>query len=419
MGIRPLKVVERSSFPIWWWIYRALGKALSPILHLLPRDSFNEGRLGRFKDLPQGGIWIHAVSVGEVGAAESLVEAFLNAGEDKILITVGTRAGWKVAKARFQREGLFVAVAPFDVAHAVGSFLEQTMPKAALFVETELWPVMMGSCREKEIPLFWVNGRVSDRMWATPWPFRGVVGWMIRQFRLRLMRGLEDLDRAKQLAGDGRGLCLGDLKFDKKLPTTIIDSDDWGPMERVLVAGSTHEGEEEMILGAFGRLRKDGDLRLVIAPRQVDRADWVADIAAEFKVVRWSEGCQSDWDVLIVDEIGVLAGLYRWATIALVGGSWIPRGGHNPLEPASMGIPTLFGPYMDNFRNVAGELLGHGAARSVDREDLIVALKGWLDHPDEAAQAGRLGPWIVKVRSGAARRMVSEVLGSVPRLLSE
>lgn len=411
-------MTREISFPAWWWVYRAIGHAAAPFVSLAfswraGRDPFLAGRLGA-ADLPAGRLWIHAVSVGETRAAEPLVRAWLDAGRGPILLTAGTRAGHALAVDLFSdvSEEVAVRVAPFDLPGPVARFLDAAAPRAALFVETELWPTILGECGIRGVPTGWVNGRISDRTASARGVFRAAQGWMVRRMDPRLLRGIEDLERARALAGDDLGACLGDLKYDRVASAAAPDPVAWGVASGapVLVAGSVHDGEHLLLLETYRRLRAERPaLRLVLAPRRLELSEEVVEAAGDLEVAKWSLGPSEGWDVLVVDGIGALAGLYRWGTVALVGGSWISRGGHNPLEPAAAGVPALFGPSMDNFRGAARDLVEAGAARSVLEGDVEAAVRHWLDHPEDAARAGSLGKWVVEVRSGAGKRIADEV----------
>ncbi|MCH7494363.1 hypothetical protein IIA16_06625, partial [bacterium] len=268
-------MTTKIRFPWWWLVYRALGVVAEPFARtFLGRRAagrFGAGRLGLAADLPRGRLWIHAVSVGEVRAVAPMVREWLSHGGGPILLTVGTSAGLETAERLFADGAVAVAVAPLDLPGPVSRFLDAARPRAALFVETELWPVILGECARRGIPTGWVNGRISDRTMAARGVWRQALGWMVRRLDPRLMRGLEDLDRARELAGDGKGACLGDLKYDRVSSAAPPDGGAWGlGTGMVLVAGSVHDGEDAILLSAYRELRSTRPaLRLVLAPRRL------------------------------------------------------------------------------------------------------------------------------------------------------
>ena len=408
----------------WLEVYKSLGNFFSPLFgfYLTLRggiDDFDHLRLGRIPKIPKSRIWIHSVSVGELKAVEPFIED-LKKRNYKILLTTGTRSGFSLAKRIYEKDpSVFVTVIPFDFPQNVKSFLKQAQPKAVFFVETELWPLYINECKKQKIRLFWLNGRVSDRAFRSKGLYYTALSWMIGQFDLCLMKSLEDLRKATLISRSSnykkmKGVCLGDLKYDKIPKLKKIKRSELGlKNEKVIILGSSHNGEEDLLLDAYSYLKKKfKDLKLIIAPRKVERKTHVGKMFSEFNTAFWSENKSFDWgnlDILIIDKIGFLAQLYSVADIALVGGSWVKRGGHNPIEPSFFGVPTIFGPSMDNFREVAQYLVNSGGAMCISSNELLDVIENLLTNKDKRKEVGLFAFEAIKTRKGVSKRMFNEI----------
>ena len=331
------------------------------------------------KTFARGWLWVHAASVGEVKAAESLLRAvpdrFPGVGR---LLTTTTVTGKELA----EKIGLAecVRLAPADLPWCVDRLLDRWRPRAAILVETELWPNWIRGLDRRGVPAVVVNGRVSDR--SFPWYLA------LRRFWAPLLARLDRVgaqspghaDRFLRLGADpGRVVVTGNLKSDVPLPDrsrrgAVKSSFGFSPADVVWACGSTHAGEEEILSDVLVRLRASSfPLKMILAPRHVERALPVARmLAAKGLSVRLRSlgGAVEEpaASVLVLDTLGELSEAYGAAAIAFVGGSLIPRGGQNPLEPARWGIPVLFGPHMENFREMAERFLSEGAAVQISDE---------------------------------------------------
>jgi len=408
----------------WLEVYKLLGNFFSPLFSLYSTlkggpDDFDHLRLGRIQKIPKSRIWIHSVSVGELKAVEPFIED-LKKRNYKILLTTGTRSGFSLAKRIYEKDtSVFVTVIPFDFPKNVKSFLKKAQPKAVFFVETELWPLYINECKKQKIRLFWLNGRVSDRAFRSKGLYYKALSWMIGQFDLCLMKSLEDLRKATLISKSSnykkmKGVCLGDLKYDKIPKIKKIKRSELGlKNEKIIILGSSHNGEEDLLLDAYRHLKnKFKDLKLIIAPRKVERKTHVGKIFSEFNTAFWSESKSFDWanlDVLVIDKIGFLAQVYSLADIALVGGSWVKRGGHNPIEPSFFGVPTIFGPSMDNFREVAQYLVDSGGAMCISSNELLDVIENLLTNKAKRKEVGLFALKAVKTRKGVSRRMFNEI----------
>ncbi len=364
------------AVPFYLWKGRGTGKYLS---------NFRE-RLGR---LPagmaggaQGSIWIHAVSVGEVLAARTLVAPLKRRfPELKVFLSTTTLTGQAIARASVRDvDGLFYA--PFDFRSAVRSVLAALEPKLLLLVETELWPNLIHESRRRGVRIAIVNGRLSPRSFARYRWIRSFLKPVLAEIDLFLMQADAHADRIRALgAPPERVRALGNLKFDALAapqPRAGLVLLAAGIAGRPLwVAGSTAEGEEPLVLAAFRRLRERiPDAALLLAPRHPERFALVAALveAAGLRAVRRSALVDGGWngrDVLVLDTIGELAQLYPLATVVFVGGSLVAAGGHNVLEPALAGKPVVVGPHMENFQDIADQFLAEGALLQVDSAEAL------------------------------------------------
>jgi 3-deoxy-D-manno-octulosonic-acid transferase len=353
------------------------------------------GRLGFLAAWPVSDrpIWIHAVSVGEALAVKGLVNALHKAyPKKKLFITTVTATGNKIVKG-FAGENDLVAYLPLDFSFITARVVKKIDPCLMVIAETELWPNLILSLHKKGIPVLIVNGRISDRSFRGYMMIKNLLKPVLDKITLFCVQSLRDAERLIQMGvNKDKVRVTGNMKFD-----IIGDSvvEDHGLKERmgvkagekILVAGSTHPGEEEIILNAYkGLLRRLPGLKLLFAPRHPERATAVEKIIAArgFRTLRISQleaGVASDGHaVFILDAIGKLVPFYQIADIVFVGGSLIKKGGHNILEPAALGKPVISGPYLFNFRDIADLFLNNDACILVrDARELESAAAGLLN----------------------------------------
>jgi 3-deoxy-D-manno-octulosonic-acid transferase len=310
-------------------------------------------------------LWIHAVSVGEALAAKTIVEEILRLRpQTSIVFTTTTITGQAQAKRLYPNAT--VTYFPFDFSFAVRRFLKHHSPRAFATMETELWPNVTRISRDRGMHLLLANGRISDRSFPRYRFFRRIVASLLRSYDRVLAR--EQLDRDRFLAIGAHDVeVTGNVKFDytpNDAPLPDIEALIAG--RKCVILGSTFEGEDEMLLPEVERLVRERNLFFIIAPRKPERFDAVAALLATIQVVRRSQFQQREADILLLDTIGELARAYRYATVAFVGGSLVPHGGHNPIEPAAAGVPVCFGPHMTAFRDVAKAFLTNDAAKEVN-----------------------------------------------------
>ena len=317
---------------------------------------------------------MHAVSVGEVQAAVPLMRAFRKAQpETELFLTTITATGRAMASRLAGDIVHRSAYYPWDAPRVVARAIDSVSPAGFVTMETEIWPNFVAELARRNIPAFIVNGRFSERSFRKALKQKRFWKDVLSLFTKIMVRDETDALRLSDLGVDKRKtLVTGDCKvdalierarnLDKDLLRTKLDAGS----APVLLAGSTHPGEDECVLEAFGRVRRSfPEARLVIAPRHPERARTVAGIAAEYGPVSLFSQMSGRWDILVVDEIGWLFGLYELASSAFVGGSLVPRGGQNLLEAAIWGTPIQHGPFMDDFARPAADLAGLGAATKV------------------------------------------------------
>ena len=381
------------------------------------------GRLGwtAWPDL-DGGIWIHGVSVGEIGVARTLLGALERVRPgSRFGVSATTEAGRALAERAFSgRAEVFPF--PFDLAGAVERALREARPGLVVLVETEIWPLFLERAERRRIPVVLVNGRLSERSFRRYRLAKRFVRQTLSRLALFAMQSREDADRALALgAPAGRVVVTGNLKFDAPEPAVFPDSARLGEAAAgrpVLVAGSTAEGEDEVVLAAWLTLPQRP--LLVLAPRRPERFDPVARLCESrgLTVLRRSSSASPlpPPDVYLLDSIGELASVYREATLAFVGGSLVPHGGQNPIEAWAAGTAAVAGPHMQNFRDAAATGEARGVlARVEDGAALARRLAEAFADPDGTRRLGREAARLVGENRGAADRTASAVLPLLPQ----
>ncbi len=369
-----------------------------------------------------GGTWLHAVSLGEVQAAAPLIERLLHdRPEEPLLVTTMTPTGSQRLRELFGERVDHVYL-PYDYPPAVARFLERTRPRQGILMETELWPNLLHACRRRDIPVLLVNARLSARSAAG---YRKI-GSLIRPAlaSLELVAAQTEADAVRfQALGMARERLhvIGNLKFDLGLPPGIVEQGlalrrQFGVSRRISIAASTHEGEEEQVLQAFGALRDEfPDLLLVLVPRHPERFNRVAALCrrANHSLVRRSQQpdgqpLPAETEIYLGDSMGELPLLYAASDLTFVGGSLIPVGGHNPLEPAALGLPVIVGPHTFNFEMITRRLLEVEAARQIrDADELAQVLRDYLRNPEMRQRQGKNGRNFVAGNRGALQRLLA------------
>ncbi len=368
-------------------------------------------RLGALPGLPPGAIWVHGASVGEILAASRFVDRLQKGGHAVVTSTV-TLAGREVM--RRTRPDVPCHLAPLDHPWCVEAALSRVRPAALVLVETELWPSWLAAAERRGIPVALVSGRISDHSYPRYQRLRGIIAPALRRIAALGARTDSDAERFLALgAPPARVRVTGDLKLEPAEESRPLAPD----LDRVIgpspliVAGSTHPGEELAALSALEQVEQAGmTAALVLAPRRLERAEEIARIVrAKNRLLRrrtlLGQSPLRPGEILLLDSVGELAPLYARAEVAFVGGSLVSVGGHNLLEPVFAGRPVLFGPHTENARHSAEILEAVGAGiRVADASNLARAVVALLADPREARRRGEAGRRALAAHRGSAER---------------
>ena len=386
---------------------------------------------------PEKSIWIHAVSVGEVLAVLPLAEQLKKRFPQlRLVVSTTTITGQKIARERMPfADAIFYF--PLDWPGPVRRALAAARPGAVIIVETEIWPNFLRECRRAEVPVIFVNGRLSERSFrgfgrAVSYSVGALSGFLkkvLGDATLFLMQSEEDAARLIALGAPGeRVLVTGNLKYDlseaseSPLSSWLEAQVAMSNRRPVVVAGSVLANEEVPVLRAFAEVEREFPRALLIlAPRKPEQFDNAAGIVAESgrNLLRrrdltlngaGSSALAEPGNVFLLDSLGELGGLYRLADAVFVGGSLVPGGGHNILEPAAFSKVPIYGPSMENFREMSGKFLAAGAAIQVkSSEELGAAWAGLLRDPERAARMGTCARELVDRNRGATQRVLQHI----------
>jgi 3-deoxy-D-manno-octulosonic-acid transferase len=402
-----------------WWLKKKRRAGLAERLGWVPQ------RIRMKKRLPT--IWVHAVSVGEVLAVSRLIAELKTRFPDKrVVISTTTATGQKLARDKFGERDVFYF--PLDFASAVRAYLRELKPELIVLAETEFWPRFLHEAARAGVRVAVVNARISDRSFPRYRRWRGLVSRILRNVDLFLAQTEEDARRLGDIgARADRVRVTGNLKFDIVIKEAAFTSKLRAIVERaggpkVIVAGSTVEGEEEIVVRAFrGAFGEGVPGLLVLAPRHPERFDAVARILTQAGGMVWRRSqLRGDEElrsgVLLLDSLGELGSIYSIADVAFVGGSMVARGGHNILEPASYGKAIVVGPHTENFRDIV-ELFRQNKAVVIanDEAELAHAFQMLLRDLTERRELGTRAAALVGQNAGATARTlkcVAELLNA-------
>ena len=360
-------------------------------------------------------LWIHAVSVGETLASKPVIDEVLRRRPDtSIVFTTTTLTGQAQARRLFPEAT--VTYFPIDFTASVRRFLDHHRPRLFAAMETEIWPNVTRLARARGLKLILANGRLSDRSFPRYRAIRPLVRRILRHYDRVLVRDEGDRKRFIAIGAPAEAVeTTGNVKFDfapNEKPLEIrpqIESLIAG--RRVLILGSTREGEEERIIPLLADFIEKNDAFVIIAPRKPERFDAVAAMMPMIRRSKLGTQHSALSTVLLLDSVGELTRIYPFATVAFVGGSLVPTGGHNPIEPAAAGVPVCFGPHMTNFREIASTFLENDAAVEVrSPAELIAFATRMFDDPNARAAYGERARETVEQNRGAAARTAERII---------
>lgn len=376
-----------------------------------------------------GGIWVHAVSVGESIAAAPMIRALLERYPQlPITVTCMTPTGSERIQALFAGEPRIQhCYLPYDLPWAAARFLERVKPRLGVIMETELWPNHIHQCAKRGIPVALANARLSARSAKGYARFSGLTRPMLEEMSLIAVQTEAEAERFRLLGArpecvEVTGSIKFDLSIDPQLPIKARDlREQWQTLERpVWIAASTHEGEDEILLSAHRQLLASyPNGLLILVPRHPERFNSVFQLCQRegFATVRRSSGepVVAQTQVLLGDTMGELLFLYALADIAFVGGSLVPNGGHNLLEPAALAKPVLSGPHLFNFLEIAAKLREAAALEEVeDAQGLALTVQRLFELPQDAQRMAAAGLNVMQLNQGALQRL----LDGLARLLA-
>jgi 3-deoxy-D-manno-octulosonic-acid transferase len=391
------------------------------------RPKQKKGMDARYNSHPKP-IWVHALSVGEVLSAEPLLSGLKEKfPSHPLFFTVSTQTGYEIAQKQLKDLTAAISYFPIDLPFSVKQAVRRIDPALVLIVETDIWPNFMAELQKKSIPVLWVNARLSER---------SLKGYERLSFLFRPLFSIfaricvqSDLD-ARRFARLGiapnRIHLTGNIKFDRErtalspqIPPVLKNNLAIYPSQPVIVAGSTHDGEEEILLKGLSQLKKQWpSLIMILAPRDPKRATSVSRLAGSMGFRAFTttsiNNSQADqpFDVVVVDKMGLLGDLYTLADITFIGGSLVPCSGHNPLEPAACGKPILFGPDMRDFSTISDSLeMAGGAIRIKDADTFYRATSRLLSDPDESKEMGQKALFVFQANGGAVEKTISVAAG--------
>ena len=361
-------------------------------------------------------IWIHALSVGEITSALPLISGLRKEIPGiQLVFSAATRSGAEVAKKLLHDKVDYFVPFPFDFLPIVKRFLHVVQPDLFILIETDFWPAFLLALRQQGIPSLLVNGRISEKSMSSYRYFSTFFRPLFSSFQTLSMQTIADKDKLIALGIDHRQIeTLGNLKFDTALYASSQRNQPLSftlpPYKFLLVAGSTHDGEEEILLQSFKELKKQHPQSYMVkAPRQVDRGKEIQKLASSLQL---QANCRSQInaggkDILILDTIGELNTIYSHADIAFVGGSLVAKGGHNPIEPSIFSVPVLFGKHMEDFSEISTQLLQAGGGFAIaDGKELSLRLQTLCDNSNLLQETGKAAQHFIKSQQGVIKRHI-------------
>ncbi len=364
-------------------------------------------------------IWIHAVSVGEVEASRPLIKLLKDEFPNyQLIITTMTLTGSERVKLLFA-DTVSHSYLPYDLPFAINRFIAAIHPKCGVIMETEIWPNLISICTKNNIKIILANARMSERSSKGYQRISGLTRKTLRYLTLIAAQNEQDRQYFYQLGADLKKVyTIGNLKYDIDLSSSIIDISEqvstmWDINRPIFIAASTHEGEEKIILHALYLIRiRYPNLLLIIAPRNPERFDRVTALSKKmgFKILRRSKHlyCMNKINILVVDSMGELPLFYATSDIAFVGGSLVPHGGHNLLEPAALGRAIITGTHYCNFNGIVRQFIYAKAAIEVtDIHSLAITVIDLLQNSPKRAEMGKTSLRLIINSQGASMRLIN------------
>jgi len=366
-------------------------------------------------------IWIHAVSVGEVLAAEPVIrEIQARYPERDIVITSMTPTSSDQIQKCFG-DSVFHVYAPYDLPFMVRAFLRRVKPEFLIIMETELWPNMIHQVRKQRCPVVIANARLSERSAKGYRRLKPAIGWMLNELSLVLCQYQNDAARFDSLGiAKDKIHVTGSVKYDIDIDASHLKKgtalkEQLQARQPIWIAASTHEGEDEKVLSVHRKLRESyPNAVLILVPRHPERFEsaFQQSLKQGFRVYRRTEQAviPGDSDVFVVDTMGELLAFYAASDVAFIGGSLVEVGGHNPIEPGALGLPILIGPHIFNFEAICQQLVSAGAMQVVEDEvGLLASLELLISQPDEAKARGKKALVDIEASKGAVARVVDHL----------
>ena len=415
------------------YLYTILIILLAPFftLRLFWKSRLNTGyrqrwleRFGIFESSPlQQSIWIHAASVGEVQATQQLVKQLHQRfPHNPVVFSTTTPTGAERVKLLYGDDVIHYYF-PYDIPLVINRWLKQVNPQKLIMMETEVWPNLLMACQQKQIPAILANGRLSEKSLRGYLRFGHFTQQVFQAIRVVAVQSEDDAERFKQVGVNPAHMHItGSVKFDVSQPAIVREQAEAmrrliGSGRPVWIAASTRDGEEEAVLAAHARVsEKIPEALLILVPRHPERFDKIAQLCEQrgFTLMRRSSNriCSEEHNIFLGDSMGELPMMYQVADVAFVGGSLVDTGGQNVLEPASFGLPVLFGPSMYNFATISEMLLCEQAALRVDdAAALAEQVVTWLSDASERAKYGENARRLVEENRGATDKLVSLIAG--------
>ncbi len=393
---------------------------------MIVQRKFHQGFWTRFGRFPKKllmalkdkqNIWVHAVSIGEVLSVVDLIQKLEETyPQYQIVISTVTQSGYNVALSKFKNDH-FVIYAPLDLSFVVRRYLRFIQPKIYIATETEIWPNLFVILGRNKIPIVQVNGRMSDRALEGYKKIGFIIKRALRFVDMFCMQSEGDAEKILSLGVDKNKVCVvGNMKFDDLPEVSIFNLKDFGFRDNypLWIAGSTHPGEELLILNIYRTLIAEfPEIKLVLAPRHVERTGEIVQIVEQsgFQPVKFSqihETALNTQSVVILDTIGHLKSLYNFAKVVFIGKSLTGIGGQNIIEPAFFGKPVIVGPNMQNFKDVLDVFVkGNGVIQVNDAEELTKVMRQLLNDPQRMKSIGQAAQKVIEQNRGASEKTLN------------